>query len=111
MSIQKQTTTAKKTQGVAVNLIDLTANLDDPRYHLAIGKFSIILEELNPHFASCDGLHITKCRVRHYVPLLPKPQHRLSAYRTSGPRTSIPHTTTPEPSALSAPQPADIGPL
>jgi hypothetical protein len=58
MSIQKQTTTAKRTQSVVVNLIDLTANLDDPRYHLAIGKLSIILEELNPHFASCDGLHI-----------------------------------------------------
>jgi hypothetical protein len=61
---------------------------------------------------------------RHFVNVIPHcshvdpspnrlilPEHRLSAYRTSGPRTSIPHTTTPEPSALSAPQPADIGPL
>lgn len=56
---------------------------------------------------------------RHFVNVIPDPspnrlilpEHRLSAYRTSGPRTSIPHTTTPEPSALSAPQPADIGPL
>jgi hypothetical protein len=42
----------KKTQGDApdilheVSLIGLAANLDDPRYHRAIGKLSIILEEL-----------------------------------------------------------------
>ncbi|HXM26041.1 MAG TPA: hypothetical protein VN957_08450 [Chthoniobacterales bacterium] len=42
----------KKAQGDApdilheVSLIGLAANLDDPRYHRAIGKLSIILEEL-----------------------------------------------------------------
>ena len=42
----------KKHQGDApdilheVSLIGLAANLDDPRYHRAIGKLSIILEEL-----------------------------------------------------------------
>jgi hypothetical protein len=42
----------KKKQGDApdilheVSLIGLAANLDDPRYHRAIGKLSIILEEL-----------------------------------------------------------------
>jgi len=40
MSSQKQTTSAKKTQGDApesgvVSLIDLAANLDDPLYHRA----------------------------------------------------------------------------
>jgi hypothetical protein len=52
MSFQKQSTSAKKTPGYApeeggvVSLIDLAANLDDPRYHRAIGNFSIILDEL-----------------------------------------------------------------
>jgi len=50
MSFQKQSTSAKKTQGDApdrlVSLIGLAANLHDPVYHRAIGKLSIILEEL-----------------------------------------------------------------
>jgi len=53
MRFQKQTTSAKKTQGYApeeggvLSLIDLAANLDDPIYRGAIGKLSIMLEELN----------------------------------------------------------------
>ena len=50
MSFQKQSTSAKKTQGDApdrlVSLIGLAANLHDPMYHRAIGKLSVILEEL-----------------------------------------------------------------
>ncbi len=52
MSFQKQSTSAKKTQGDApdkrrvVSLIGLAANLYDPIYHRAIGKLSVILEEL-----------------------------------------------------------------
>jgi hypothetical protein len=52
MSFQKQTTSAKETPGYTpeeggiVSLIDLAANLDDPLYRRAIGKLSIILEEL-----------------------------------------------------------------
>jgi hypothetical protein len=52
MSFQKQSTSAKKTQGDApdkrrvVSLIGLAANLHDPIYDRAIGKLSVILEEL-----------------------------------------------------------------
>ena len=52
MSFQKQTSSAKKTQGYAteeggvLSLIDLAANLEDPLYHPMVGKLSIILEEL-----------------------------------------------------------------
>jgi hypothetical protein len=52
MSFQKQSTSAIKTQGDApdkrrvVSLIGLAANLPDPIYHRAIGKLSVILEEL-----------------------------------------------------------------
>ena len=52
MSFQKQSTSAKKTQGDApdkrhvVSLIGLAANLHDPIYRRAIGKSSVILEEL-----------------------------------------------------------------
>jgi hypothetical protein len=52
MSFQEKSASRKKTQGDApdilheVSLISLAANLDDPRYHRAIGKMSIILEEL-----------------------------------------------------------------
>jgi len=51
MSFQEKSA-SKKTQDDApdilhkVSLIGLAANLDDPRYHRAIGKLSIILEEL-----------------------------------------------------------------
>jgi hypothetical protein len=53
MSFQKQTTSAKKTQGYApeeggvLSLIDLAANLHNPIYLRAIGKVSIILKDLN----------------------------------------------------------------
>ena len=51
MSFQKQTTSAKKTQGDApesgvVSLIDLAANLDDPLCRGAIVNLPIILKEL-----------------------------------------------------------------
>ena len=52
MSFQKQSFSAKKTQGDApdkrrvVSLIGLTANLHNSIYHRAIGKLSVILEEL-----------------------------------------------------------------
>jgi hypothetical protein len=52
MSFQKQSTSAKKTQGDApdkrrvVSLIGLAANLHDPIYYRGIGKLSVILEEL-----------------------------------------------------------------
>jgi hypothetical protein len=52
MSFQKQTTSAKKTQGCApeedgvLSLIDLAANLEDPVYHPTVRKSSIILEKL-----------------------------------------------------------------
>jgi hypothetical protein len=52
MSFQKQSSPARKTQGDApkkhrvVSLIGLAANLDDPIYRRAIGKLSVIFEEL-----------------------------------------------------------------
>jgi len=52
MSFQKQSSSAKKTQGDApdnrrvVSLIGPAANLHDSIYHRAIGKLSVILEEL-----------------------------------------------------------------
>jgi hypothetical protein len=52
MSLQKQSSSARKTQGdasekrSAMSLIDLAANLDDPIYRRAIGKLPVIFEEL-----------------------------------------------------------------
>jgi hypothetical protein len=52
MSFQKQSSSARETQANApekrraVSLIDLAANLDDPIYRRAIGKLSVIIEEL-----------------------------------------------------------------
>ena len=52
MSFQEQSTSAKKhramlpTRRRIVSLIGLAANLHDPLYHRAIGKLSVILEEL-----------------------------------------------------------------
>ena len=52
MSFQKQSTSAKKHRSMAldkgrvVSLIGLAANLHDPIYHQAIGRLSVILEEL-----------------------------------------------------------------
>jgi hypothetical protein len=52
MSFHKQSSSARKTQGNApekhraVSLIGLAANLDDPIYRRAIGKLSVIFEEL-----------------------------------------------------------------
>jgi hypothetical protein len=52
MSFQKQSTSARKTQGDVpdkrrvVSLIGLAANLHDPIYHETIRKLSVILEEL-----------------------------------------------------------------
>jgi hypothetical protein len=52
MSFQKQSSSARKTQGNApekrraVSLIHLAANLDDPIYRRAIGRWSGIFEEL-----------------------------------------------------------------
>jgi len=52
MSFQKQSTSAKKRQGYApdkhrvVSLIGLAANLRNPIYQRAIGKMSVVLEEL-----------------------------------------------------------------
>jgi hypothetical protein len=52
MSFQEQSTSAKKpmamlpTRHRVVSLIGLAANLHDPLYHRAIGKLSVILEEL-----------------------------------------------------------------
>jgi len=52
MTFPKQSISARKNRKNAperlreVSLIGLAANLDDPRYHRAIGKLSIILEEL-----------------------------------------------------------------
>jgi hypothetical protein len=51
MSFQEKSASKKNTGRCSdilhkVSLIGLAANLDDPRYHRAIGKLSIILEEL-----------------------------------------------------------------
>jgi hypothetical protein len=52
MSFQEKSASRKKTQGDSpdilheVSLIGLAATLDEPRYHRAIGKLSIVLEEL-----------------------------------------------------------------
>ena len=52
MSFQKQPPQQRKHRNYApeergvVSLIDLAANLDDPLYHRAIRKLSVILEEL-----------------------------------------------------------------
>jgi hypothetical protein len=59
MSFQKQSSSAGKTQGKAleqlraVSLIYLAANLDDPIYRRAIGKLSVIFEELESINATC----------------------------------------------------------
>jgi hypothetical protein len=59
MSFQKQSSSAGKTQGNALeqrraaSLIDLAANLDDPIYRRAIGKLSVIFEELESINATC----------------------------------------------------------
>ena len=59
MSSQKQSSSAGKTQGNplerrrTVSLIDLAANLDDPIYRRAIGKLSVIFEELGSIKATC----------------------------------------------------------
>jgi len=59
MSFQKKASSAGKTQGNvleqrrAVSLIDLAANLDDPIYRRAIGKLSVIFEELESINATC----------------------------------------------------------
>jgi hypothetical protein len=52
MSFQKQSSSARKTQGDApeehhaIDLIRLAASLDDPIYRRAIGNLSVIFEEL-----------------------------------------------------------------
>jgi hypothetical protein len=59
MSFQKQSSSASKAQGDApeerraINLIDLAATLDDPIYRRAIGKLSVIFEELESINATC----------------------------------------------------------
>ena len=59
MSSQKQSSSAGKTQGNpleqrrTVSLIDLAANLDDPVDRRAIGKLSVIVEELESINAIC----------------------------------------------------------
>ena len=52
MSLQKEPSSARKTEGDAsekrraVSLIALAANLDDPIYRRAIGNLAVIFEEL-----------------------------------------------------------------
>jgi hypothetical protein len=59
MSFQKQSSSARETQGnapekrCAVSLIHLAANLEDPIYRRAIGKLSVIFEELESINATC----------------------------------------------------------
>jgi hypothetical protein len=59
MSFQKQSSSARKAQGDApekrraVSLISLAANLDDPIYRRAIGRLSVIFEELESINATC----------------------------------------------------------
>jgi hypothetical protein len=73
MSFQKQSTSARKTQGDVpdkgrvVSLIGLAANLHDPTYHQTIGKLSVILEELE----SINATHTQPLRgsraLRRYI--------------------------------------------
>ena len=59
MSFQKQSSSARKARGDApkerraINLIGLAANLDDPIYRRAIGKLSVIFEELESINDTC----------------------------------------------------------
>jgi hypothetical protein len=62
MSFQKQSKAPRKTQvdspdkRCLVSLIGLAANLDDPNYRRALGKLSIICEELQ----SINATHTKK---------------------------------------------------
>jgi hypothetical protein len=73
MSFQKQSSSAGKTQGNpleqrrAVSLIDLAANLDDPIYRRAIGKLSVIFEELESINATCTQPPQGRLGLRRYI--------------------------------------------
>ena len=64
---------SKKTQGEApdkhrvVSLICLAANLHDPIYHRAIGKLSVIVEELESINATRTQPHRGSRAVRRYI--------------------------------------------
>ena len=51
-------------EGGVVSLIDLAANLDDPLYHRAIRKLSVILEELKSVNATGALTAKTKKRIK-----------------------------------------------
>ena len=73
MSFQKQSGSAGKTQGNpleqrrVVSLIDLAANLDDPIYCRAIGKVSVIFEELESINATCKQPPQGGLGLRRYI--------------------------------------------
>ena len=73
MSFQKQSSSTGKTQGNgheqrrAVSLIDLAANLDDPIYRRAIGKLSVIFEEVESINAASTQPHRGGLGLRRYI--------------------------------------------
>jgi hypothetical protein len=73
MNFQKQSNSAGKTQGnpleqrPAVSLIDLAANLDDPIYRRAIGRLSVIFQELESINATCMQPAQGGLGVRRYI--------------------------------------------